>query len=93
MNMADAKRRLQQAADQLADPTEVALVRRDDLLLAVAAMTDPQDMQVAEALRIVRAWADKEIICDTCLPKHFREPGCLSCDALHFLEVAQEILP
>lgn len=92
MSIADARRRLQQAADQLADPTETALVRREDLLLAIAAMTDVNHMQLSQALRLVRAWADLEIISDTCLPKHHREPGCLSCDALHFLETAQELM-
>lgn len=41
---------------------------------------------------ILRAWADREIICDTCVPAENRQPGCLSCDTLAFFEALDEAL-
>ncbi len=48
--------------------------------------------KLADAFYMVKDWADHHFISDGCRPKEAREPGCLSCDALHFLEAMEEAL-
>lgn len=52
----------------------------------------PQLEKLRAARDTLRAWADAEIICDTCVPAENRQPGCLSCDTLAFFEALDEAL-
>lgn len=45
-----------------------------------------------EARDVLRAWADVEIISNTCIPEENRHPGCLSCDTLHFFEALDDAI-
>lgn len=56
----------------------------DDLISAT-----PAAPALVEAFAVVKAWAMREIVSDGCIDPAMREPGCLSCDTLHFLEAMQ----
>lgn len=48
--------------------------------------------KLIEARDVLRTWADKMIVVDTCIPAESREPGCLSCDTLHFFDVLNDVI-